>query len=129
MALAPGAAYGGAKRWPPEYFAELAGALAGDGVVAVLVGSAADAATGREVEAAARERGAVVINMIGSTDLPTLAGVLAHVRTLVTNDSGAMHVAAALGVPVTAMFGPTRERETAPRTLASDRARAPNTRS
>ena len=51
---------------------------------------------------------------MGSTDLPTLAGVLAHCRTLVTNDSGAMHLGAAIGVPITAVFGPTRDRETRP---------------
>ena len=114
VALAPGAAYGGAKRWPPEYFGELAGALTKDQVVSVLIGSGADAATGRDVEAVVRERGAAVVNMIGKTDLESLAGVLSHARTLVTNDSGAMHVAAALGVPITAIFGPTRENETAP---------------
>jgi heptosyltransferase II len=114
VALAPGAAYGAAKRWPPSYFAELADALARDGVVSVMVGSSADAATGREVEAASKAPGAI-LNAIGRTDLPTLAGVLVHARTLVTNDSGAMHIAAALDVPVTAIFGPTREAETAPR--------------
>jgi heptosyltransferase II len=114
VALAPGAAYGAAKRWPPSYFAELADALARDGVVSVMVGSSADAATGREVEAASKASGAI-LNAIGRTDLPTLAGVLVHARTLVTNDSGAMHIAAALDVPVTAIFGPTREAETAPR--------------
>jgi lipopolysaccharide heptosyltransferase II len=113
VALAPGAAFGGAKRWPPEYFAELADALAHDGVASVLVGSGADAATGRQVEAAATSR-ATLYNAIGRTDIQTLAGVLVHARTLVTNDSGAMHIAAALGVPVTAIFGPTRENETAP---------------
>ncbi len=112
VALAPGAAYGGAKRWPPEHFAELADALAGDGVTSVLVGSGGDATAGREVEARARTR---LMNLIGRTDLAALTGVLVHARTLVTNDSGAMHVAAAAGVPVTAVFGPTRERETAPR--------------
>jgi heptosyltransferase-2 len=114
VALAPGAAYGGAKRWPPEYFGELACALGRDEVMSVLVGGAADAATGREVEIAARSGGATVIDMIGRTELQALAGVLTHVRTLVTNDSGAMHVGAALGVPITAIFGPTRETETAP---------------
>jgi heptosyltransferase-2 len=48
------------------------------------------------------------------TDLPTLAGILAACRALVTNDSGAMHLAAAIGVRVTAMFGPTDERLTRP---------------
>jgi heptosyltransferase-2 len=114
VALAPGAAYGGAKRWPAEYFGELADALAHDGVVSVLVGSPADAPVARGVEAAARARHAL-LNLVGRTDLTALAGVLVHARTVVTNDSGAMHVAAAAGVPVTALFGPTRERETAPR--------------
>jgi heptosyltransferase II len=54
------------------------------------------------------------LNLVGLTDLPGLAGVLAECRSLVTNDSGAMHFAAALGLPVVAMFGPTRERETHP---------------
>ena len=114
VALAPGAAYGGAKRWPPEYFAELARALAGDGVVSVMVGSAADAATGKEIESYGGVAGRM-LNVIGATDLPALAGVFVHCRALVSNDSGAMHLGAALGVRVTAMFGPTDERVTGPR--------------
>jgi heptosyltransferase-2 len=119
VALAPGAAYGGAKRWPPPYFAELAGTLASDGVDCVMVGTAADAATANEIAQAvpARvggpERGALH-NLVGQTDLPTLAGLLANCRALVTNDSGAMHLAAAIGVPVTAVFGPTDDRATRP---------------
>jgi heptosyltransferase-2 len=105
VALAPGAAFGGAKRWPPEYFAELARGLAADGVRCAIVGSAADAASAASLAG---------LNLVGKTDLPTLAGVLTHCRTLVTNDSGAMHVAAAAGVPVTAVFGPTRDEETRP---------------
>jgi heptosyltransferase-2 len=54
------------------------------------------------------------INLIGRTDLPTLAGVLVNCRALVSNDSGAMHFGAALGVSVTAVFGPTDERATRP---------------
>src|SRR5207245_5863553 len=49
VALAPGAAYGGAKRWPPESFAELAAGLAADGVACVMIGSAADASTAADV--------------------------------------------------------------------------------
>jgi heptosyltransferase-2 len=112
VALAPGAAYGGAKRWPPESFAQLAAALAGDGVMCLLVGSAADANTAREVKAASPL--VRTLDLVGRTDLPTLAGVLTHCRTLVTNDSGAMHLAAAAGVAVTAVFGPTNERATRP---------------
>jgi heptosyltransferase-2 len=131
VALAPGAAYGGAKRWPPESFAALAAALAADGVQSVMIGSAADAATAAEAArafaaSAARLRSedasaAVhanealpLLSLVGRTDLPTLAGVLAGCRALVTNDSGAMHLAAAAGTSVTAVFGPTDERATRP---------------
>jgi heptosyltransferase-2 len=116
VAFAPGAAYGGAKRWPPEYFADLAAALAADGVGVVLVGSAADVPTAKDIAARlASSNGRVrLLNLVGATDLPALAGVLVTCRALVTNDSGAMHLAAALGVRVTAVFGPTNERETAP---------------
>ena len=55
-----------------------------------------------------------ILNLIGRTDLRLLIGVLARCRAFVSNDSGAMHLAAAAGVPVTAIFGPTNERATAP---------------
>jgi heptosyltransferase-2 len=123
VALAPGAAYGGAKRWPPASFAELAAALAADGVRSVMVGSAADAATAEEVarsfegrvqaRTGAPERSALR-NIVGRTDLPSLAGLMTHCRALVTNDSGAMHLGAAAGVSVTAVFGPTDETATRP---------------
>jgi heptosyltransferase-2 len=54
------------------------------------------------------------MNLMGRTDVPTLAGVIALCRALVTNDSGAMHLGAAVGVPVTAVFGPTNEQATRP---------------
>jgi len=122
MAIAPGAAYGSAKRWPPEYFAELASTLAADGVQTVMVGSAADASTASDVARVFQTRHAgapgsaarQIVDLVGKTDLPTLAGVFTHCRTLVTNDSGAMHLAAAAGLPVTAVFGPTRDAETHP---------------
>lgn len=116
-ALAPGAAYGGAKRWPPASFGELAAALASDGVRSVIVGSGADRETAADVVQAFRRhssKGEQPIDLTGATDLPMLAAVLSHCRALITNDSGAMHVGAAAGVPVTAVFGPTRETETRP---------------
>ena len=124
VALAPGAAYGGAKRWPPEYFAELASALSASGVGCVMVGSAADAPTATDVARAfqaciggldrAGLQGARLHDLVGRTDLMLLAGVMTHCRTLVTNDSGAMHLGAAAGVSVTAVFGPTDETATRP---------------
>jgi len=119
VALAPGAAFGGAKRWPPEYFADLIGGLARDGVRSVLVGSAADEPTVRDILSALGPGRSSPLNLVGRTDVPTLAGLLTCARALVTNDSGAMHLAAAVGVPVTAVFGPTDERLTAPRATAA----------
>jgi heptosyltransferase-2 len=113
LALAPGAAYGGAKRWPAASFAALARDLLSDDVTPVLIGGGGDAAAGAEVLAALNPASRV-INAIARTDLTTLGGVLVNCRGLVTNDSGAMHFAAALGVNVTAIFGPTNERETYP---------------
>jgi heptosyltransferase-2 len=113
VAVAPGAAFGGAKRWPAARFAATIDALGRDGIRAVLVGAASDAPAGIEVLAAVHTA-LRPINLIGATDLSTLAAVLVHCRAIVTNDSGAMHFAAALGVDVTAVFGPTNEHETRP---------------
>ena len=113
VAIAPGAAYGSSKRWPPHAFADLAAGLADEGVVTVLVGAAADRRTAADVVQAVRGR-ARLVDLVGQTDVPTLAGVLTECRALVANDSGALHLAAALGVSVTAVFGPTDDRLTAP---------------
>ena len=78
-----------------------------------MVGAGGDRDSGREIESLlpADPR---IVNLIGRTDLRVLAGVLAACSAFVSNDSGAMHLAAAVGVPVTAIFGPTDERVTAP---------------
>lgn len=113
VGFAPGAAYGNAKRWPPTRVAEAAAALSARGASIVLVGSAADRPTGREIESAL-PRGVRVANLIGRTNLGQLVGIIARCAAFASNDSGAMHIAAALGVPLTAVFGPTDERATAP---------------
>jgi heptosyltransferase-2 len=114
VGFAPGAAYGHAKRWPPGRVTEVIARLAREGrATCVLVGAAGDRPAGREIEQALPP-GIQAINLIGRTDLRVFAGVLARCRAFVSNDSGAMHLAAALGVPVTAIFGPTDERATAP---------------
>ena len=116
VVMAPGAAYGGAKRWPAPHFAEVAARLVRDhDVQCVLIGSTADATTTRWVRSlVADDAREAVIDLAGSTTLETLAGVLSLARACLSNDSGAMHVAGAVGVPLAALFGPTRERETAP---------------
>jgi len=113
VAIAPGAAFGGAKRWSADRFAATMDSLAREGVRSVVIGAGADAIAGAEVIAAVQS-GLRPINLIGATDLSTLAGVLVNCRGLITNDSGAMHFAAALGIDVTAIFGPTNEHETRP---------------
>lgn len=118
VVFAPGAAFGPAKRWPPQRVAQVAHQLVREqGVTPVLVGA------GRDLETIAQVirhyellagAGTDIIDLGGRTDVPTLAGVFALSAAVVSNDSGAMHVAAAVGVPVTAIFGPTDEHATAP---------------
>jgi heptosyltransferase-2 len=136
VGMAPGAAYGTAKQWPPERFGALAAELGADLLRTVLVGAGADVRACREVArhavaglkscaatAVSEDRGpsgprvgpaSGPIDLSGKTTLAELAAVLAECGSFVTNDSGAMHLAAAVGVPVTAIFGSTNERETSP---------------
>jgi len=116
VVLAPGAAYGKAKQWIPAHVAALVARLGRERRVScVLVGSAADAGTAAEIARALPLDGAsTVIDLVGRTSLDGLAGVLAEAAACVCNDSGAMHLAAAVGVPVVAPFGPTNEHATAP---------------
>ncbi len=113
IGFAPGAAYGHAKRWPPDRVAGVVSRLQARGVTCVLVGAAGDRDAGREIESSL-PAGSRLVNVIGRTDLRLLAGLLAACRVFVSNDSGAMHLAAAVGVPVAAIFGPTDDRVTAP---------------
>ena len=117
--LAPGAAYGQAKQWSPDRVAALIGRLVGErGATCVLVGAAHDRDAGIRIESWLRDHApaasAGLRNLIGRTQLADLIALAAGSRVCVTNDSGAMHVAAATGVPVVALFGPTDERVTRP---------------
>jgi heptosyltransferase-2 len=126
LGLAPGAAYGGAKQWLPDRFASVASGLGrSHGAVSVFVGSEADGPAAWAIEAELDKIGRAggrpaTINLVGRTDLRQLIGVLALCAAFVSNDSGAMHLAAALAVPVVALFGPTDDRVTSP---IADRAR------
>jgi heptosyltransferase-2 len=119
IGIAPGAAFGHAKRWPRKRFAELATLLRRDiGASCVILGRAEDRDAAQDIEG---------INLVGHTDLLTLMGVLSQCRALVANDSGALHLAAAVGVPVTGIYGPTDERYSTPLTSregATDRVAA-----
>lgn len=112
LVLSPGAAFGSAKRWTEAGFARLADRLtAALGFRTVIVGAASE-------EAIAKRIGALMetpaTNLAGRTDLETLVGVLAEAGLVVTNDSGPMHIAAALGRPTLGIFGATDARITGP---------------
>ncbi|MDQ7988006.1 MAG: lipopolysaccharide heptosyltransferase II [Candidatus Dactylopiibacterium sp.] len=102
VVFCPGAEFGPAKRWPETHYAALARQLAERGVPVWLLGSKKDAAVG---DAIARLSDGAALNLCGRTDLAQAIALIALARHVVTNDSGLMHVAAALDVPLTALFG------------------------
>ena len=114
LAINPGAAYGSAKRWIPERFAAVADTLAQEyGLKIVLTGGPAEAEIGADIEKSMKHRPR---NLIGQTSVRQMMSVLERCSLMVTNDSGPMHVGAALGVPIVAVFGPTDHTTTSPRT-------------
>ena len=124
VVLAPGAAYGRAKQWLPERYAEVAGRIINQrGWSVVMVGSNADRAACEEISRRLPNQGTRMnrlIDFCGKSDLATLAGVLSQAAAVVSNDSGAMHLAAAVGAKVIAIFGPTNEVRTAPLSAGAD---------
>ncbi|MFW6412993.1 MAG: glycosyltransferase family 9 protein, partial [Oceanicaulis sp.] len=111
LALAPAAA-APFKEWAPDRFAALADRLTGtggvlEGACVVLFGGPGDGATARAVKDAAT---ADVLDLTGRLDLLEAAACLARARLFVGNDSGLMHMAAAVGAPTLGLFGPTDER-------------------
>lgn len=106
IGISPGAAYGTAKRWLPERFAETARKLSG----AVLVfGSASERELCAQIASQTAGR-----NLAGETSLMEFIDLASVCRLFLTNDSGAMHVASALGVPTVAVFGATDDTTTGP---------------
>ncbi len=111
VALFPGAEYGPAKRWPAPYFAEIAKKFRAEkNVEVVLFGASGDLSVAKEIASMAPE----VEVRVGKTSLQELITELASTRFVLSNDSGAMHLAAALGVPTVALFGSTEPRRTGP---------------
>lgn len=112
VALSPGAAYGPAKRWPPECFAALGARLQADlGARLVLLGGPEDRAAAAAV---AHRLAGACLDLTGRTTLRQALALLSQVQLLVANDSGLMHAAAALGTPVVAIFGSTDPHATSP---------------
>ena len=112
LLLQPGARWEN-KRWPAEHFAELVRLLAKkfpDARFAIL-GSGEDQPLGEAIARAAPER---CLNLCGATSLPEMIEWIRLGDLMITNDTGPMHVAAALGKPLVALFGPTEPRRTGP---------------
>ncbi len=118
VVLAPGAAYGKAKQWIPTHVVQSVTALVRERrMTCALVGSHGDAATVQAIRSAApADCQPQIFDLAGLTTLPVLAAMMSLASACVSNDSGAMHLAAAAGVPTVAIFGPTNERATAPLT-------------
>jgi heptosyltransferase II len=113
--LNPGAEYGPAKRWPAEKFIAAAREIqAKTNCAWILFGGKSDAATTAQIESAIRHPPSAIFNLAGRTSLRELMALLKSCRVLVTNDTGPMHVAAALGTPVVVPFGSTSPELTGP---------------
>lgn len=112
VGICPGAASGPAKRWWPDRFAALADRLMAEkGVRVVLFGNANEMALAEQIRARMTQH---AVSFTGLDTLSSFMALATRCRVLVTNDAGCMHVAAAVGTPVVAIFGPTDPRRTAP---------------
>jgi heptosyltransferase-2 len=117
IGINPGSTYGGAKRWVPDRFAESTERLcrtlndSGRRPAVVLIGAKGEEPLGRLIASRLTARAAV---LSGATSIRELMAVIKRCAVLVTNDTGPMHIASAIGVPVVAIFGPTDWRTTSP---------------
>lgn len=111
IALLPGAEYGEAKRWPIEYYSELASKLEQHGFQVWILGSKKDY---KAAERIAKENS--VINLCGKTKLEDTIDLLSVCKSAVTNDSGLMHIAAAVDIPLVAIYGSSTPDYTPPLT-------------
>lgn len=110
VALMPGAEFGPAKRWPSEHYAGLARAMMAKGLSVALLGSKNDAGVTAEIAALAPGS----IDLAGQTQLEDAIDLIAAAKLAVANDSGLMHVAAAVGTPIVAVYGSTSPHNTPP---------------
>lgn len=111
VACMVGAEYGPSKQWPAEHFATLIDMLYEQGLQVCILGSAKDVAQSEKIQSQCRHP---VVNLCGKTTLTDVIDLLAVCRVAVTNDSGLMHIAAAVDVPVVAMYGGTTPAYTPP---------------
>ena len=115
IAMMPGAEYGPAKRWSVEKFAELAARLNAAGYAIWILGSQKDAAAGGRIA-----DGSEAVNLCGRTSLEDVIDLLAVCEQAVTNDSGLMHIASAVGIRVNVIYGSSSSKVTPPLTKKSE---------
>lgn len=117
IAINPGATYGSAKRWYPDRFADVARRLAAAWQAKVVIfGSPGEAGIAADIE---QRLAGACLNLAGKTTVRELMALIKRCNFMVTNDSGPMHIAAAFGVPLAAVFGPTDHTGTAPYTAGA----------
>ncbi|MBB1073779.1 lipopolysaccharide heptosyltransferase II [Rhodoferax sp. 4810] len=121
VVMAPGAEFGPAKRWPTQHFAQVARQLS---VPVVLLGSAKEADLCAEIEQGCQNPDAsshspIIVNLAGKTTLTQALCVISATKSMISNDSGLMHVAAGFGVPQVAIFGSSSPLHTPPLNAAA----------
>lgn len=111
VGAAPGASYGPAKRWPVDSYAEVLSRFSGKGCIPIIFGGPEDAETCKAVSEKVRGKH---LNLAGGVTLRQFMAILARLGVFITNDSGPMHIASALGVATVAIFGSTDPTLTGP---------------
>ncbi|HDL5698925.1 TPA: lipopolysaccharide heptosyltransferase II [Mannheimia haemolytica] len=115
IGFCPGAEFGPAKRWPHYHYATLAKMLIEQGYSVRLFGSKKDEVAGEQIRLALPENlQRYCLNLAGQTDLNQAVDLIADCNAVVSNDSGLMHIAAALNKPLVALYGPTSPQYTPP---------------
>ena len=115
LAICPGAEFGPAKKWPSNYYAEVCNEYLSNSWNVLVFGSHNDQITGNTIqEAIDKEFSNHFFNLIGKTSLVDVIDLLSHCKKAVTNDSGLMHIAAAVDTPLVAVYGPSSPQFTPP---------------
>jgi len=114
LILCPGAEFGPAKQWPTSHYASLADYFLQSGWQVLILGSKADISTADEIVSLCRDKSDNLVSLAGQTQLEEAIDLLGTADYVVSNDSGLMHIAAALQVPLVVVYGPTSPAFTPP---------------
>ncbi|OPA81599.1 lipopolysaccharide heptosyltransferase II [Campylobacter pinnipediorum subsp. pinnipediorum] len=113
IGINPGATYGSAKKWYPEYFAEVAIKM-NNGYEFLIFGSKNESKICDEIAEILQKNNINFKNLCGKTNIQELCKYISSLKLFITNDSGPMHIAANYKIPTIALFGPTKYNETSP---------------